>query len=365
MRDPWDESELARRFTETAASMEPRAPLYAALARGIARDRGLHGLLFHAPPEQRLPVLLFAAVHDLLLADPSHPLAQWYPNLTDNHRSPSDTALLPTFASFVGDHAPAIMATLSSRSVQTNEVGRTGLLLPALQLAASEFGELALLDVGTSAGLTLLLDRYHFTYWTGGEKVADIGPPSSVEIAVDVRGAGPIPATIPTIATRCGIDLSPVDVTDPSAARWLEACVWPDQAARFQRLRSALAIAAAAPPEILAGEAVASVRPALERLAQRGHPVVTNSWALNYLPTDQQRAYATELDRFGSAHDMSWVFAESPTLTPGLPWTAKFDDPNLTVLSMATWRNGQRTQRHLASAHPHGYWLHWMSGAAD
>jgi hypothetical protein len=365
MRDPWDESELARRFRETSASMEPRAPLYAALASGIARDRALHGLLFHAPPEQRLPVLLFAAVHDLLLADPSHPLAQWYPNLTDNHRSPSDSALLATFAAFVDDHAPTIMATLSSRSVQTNEVGRTGLLLPALGLAASEFGELALLDVGTSAGLTLLLDRYHFTYWAHGDKVADIGPASSVQIDVDVRGTGPIAETIPTIATRCGIDLAPIDVTDPSAARWLQACVWPDQAARFQRLRSALAIAAEAPPEILAGDAVASVVPALERLTQRGHPVVTNSWALNYLRADQQSEYVTKLDRFGSDHDLSWVFAEAPALTPGLPWDAVFDDPHLTVLSIATWRNGERTQRHLASAHPHGYWLHWMPGTAD
>ena len=365
MRDPWDESELARRFRETSASMEPRAPLYAALAAGIAGDRALHGLLLHAPPEQRLPVLLFAAVHDLLLANPSHPLAQWYPNLTDHHRSPSDSALLATFAAFVDDHAPTITATLSSRSVQTNEVGRTGLLLPALGLAANEFGELGLLDVGTSAGLTLFLDRYHFTYWTHGNKIADIGPASSVQIDVDVRGIGPIAEALPPIASQCGIDLHPIDVTDPSAARWLEACVWPDQTARFQRLRSALAIAAAAPPEILAGDAVASVVPALERLAQRGHPVVTNSWVLNYLHADQQRAYVTELDRFGLDHDLSWVFAEAPALTPGLPWDADFDDPDLTVLSIATWRNGKRTQRHLASAHPHGYWLHWMPGAAD
>lgn len=365
MRDPWDESELARRFREVSASMEPRAPLYVALAAGIARDPALHGLLFHAPPEQRLPVLLFAAVHNLLLDDSSHALAQWYPNLTDDHRSPSDSALLSTFASFVGDYAPAIIATLSSRTVQTNEVGRSGLLLPALSLVASDAGELALLDVGTSAGLTLLLDRYHFTYWTDGEKIAELGPASPVEIAVDVRGSGPIPQTIPTIATRCGIDLHPIDVTDPSAARWLEACVWPDQAARFQRLRSALILAADSPPEILAGDAVASVRPALERLAQRGHPVVTNSWALNYLEVGQQRAYAAELDRFGSDHDVSWVFAESPALTPGLSWEAEFDDPHLTVLSMATWRNGERTMRRLASAHPHGHWLHWMPGAAD
>ena len=235
MRDPWDESELARRFRETSASMEPRAPLYAALAAGIAGDRALHGLLLHAPPEQRLPVLLFAAVHDLLLANPSHPLAQWYPNLTDHHRSPSDSALLATFAAFVDDHAPTITATLSSRSVQTNEVGRTGLLLPALGLAASEFGELGLLDVGTSAGLNLFLDRYHFTYWTHGNKIADIGPASSVQIDVDVRGIGPIAEALPPIASQCGIDLHPIDVIDPSAARWLEACVWPDPAARAPR----------------------------------------------------------------------------------------------------------------------------------
>ena len=79
MDDPSDELELERRFAEFAVTSLPRAPLYAALSAGIAADPGLHRLLLDAPPTQRLPVLLFASIHSLLIAEPTHPLADPVP----------------------------------------------------------------------------------------------------------------------------------------------------------------------------------------------------------------------------------------------------------------------------------------------
>ena len=35
------------------------------------------------------------------------------------------------------------------------------------------------------------------------------------------------------------------------------------------------------------------------------------------------------------------------------------EDPHRTVLSMARWRGGRRTVEHLATCHPHGFWIHW------
>ena len=75
----------------------PRAPLYQRLAVGLADQGEVLALLAEAPLPNRMPVTLFAAVHDLLLADPSVPLAAYYPNLT---REPRTDDPVPAFVSF-------------------------------------------------------------------------------------------------------------------------------------------------------------------------------------------------------------------------------------------------------------------------
>ncbi len=258
MDDPWDDSELARRFRESGAITSKRAPLYRTLSAAIADDLSLARLLRHAPAEQQLPVLLFACTHYLLLDEPGSELAQWYPNLTDDHRPPDDPRLVPAFARFVHDHEEALVDLLATQKTQTNEVGRCGSFLPALALLADEMGPLGHLDVGASGGLNLLLDQYEYHYADkpvdGGDRdVRVVGGPSDVVLQTTTRGAVPLPARIPSFRTRLGVDRDPIDVTDPDAARWLEACVWPDQADRFHRLRAAIALATATPPHDPAG----------------------------------------------------------------------------------------------------------------
>ena len=95
------------------------------------------------------------------------------------------------------------------------------------------------------------------------------------------RGPVPVPAAMPPIVQRCGLDRSPVDVHDADQRRWLEACVWPDQTDRFDRLRAALELAAGEQIDIRRGDAVADTAPIAASLD--AHPVVTNTWVLNYL----------------------------------------------------------------------------------
>jgi hypothetical protein len=354
-----DDHALRRHFERFSTTASPRAPLYAALSRTIADDPALYRQLLHAPATQRLPVLLFACVHELLLEHPDHALAQWYPNLTPAHRSPSERALAATFAGFVHAHGDRLAQLLATRTTQTNEVGRCSSFLPALGLLADEVGELALLDVGTSGGLNLLLDRYHYEYTARDGTSRTVGGPSTVEITVATTGDVPVPVTMPTIAVRCGVDRRPIDVTDDEEARWLEACVWPDQADRFHRLVAAIEIARSSPPEILAGDAVESLAPAVERIGRTAHPVVTNSWVLNYLTSQQRVAYLSTLERLGAERDLSWVYAEAPLHIPELPHQADPAGAERTVLSMVRWRNGERTVDHLATVHPHGFWMQW------
>jgi hypothetical protein len=354
-----DDSELQRHFVSFSTTATSRAPLYAALSRTVAHDPVLYRLLLHAPSTQRLPVLLFACVHELVLENPADELAQWYPNLTADHRSPTDPRLGPSFRRFLDTHSLRLADLLATRTTQTNEVGRCGSFVPALGLLADEVGALGMLDIGTSGGLNLLLDRYQYRFRAPDGSISVVGDSSPVTIDVDITGDVPVPNALPTIDARCGVDQRPIDVTDDDEAQWLEACVWPDQADRFHRLVAAIGLARERPPEILAGDAVTSLGPALDRLGKQAHPVVTNSWVLNYLTSDARVAYVAELDRIGAHDDISWVYAEAPAHIPELPNSPDPADPHRTVLSMVRWRNGERLVDHLATVHPHGFWMHW------
>lgn len=344
-----------RMFTEFAKTTAHRAPLYARLSAGIAEDRSLAGLLLTAPPTQRQPVLLLGCVHELLLtASGSEELARYYPNLTSDP-DPGDP--VPAFRELCRRRSDELAELLRARRTQTNEIGRCALLLPAFGLLADEMGVLAHLDVGTSAGLTLLLDRYRYVYEPGGQLGAD----SPVTMTCGTRGNVPVPATVPEIGARRGIDHVPVDVGDEAQSRWLEACVWPDQIDRFERLRAAIQLAQSTELDVQLGDAVNDTAGHVRELGAHGHPVVTNTWVLNYLTGPQRQTYVDVLDGVGQRLDLSWVYLESPFLTPELPGPQGDAALDRTVLVLVRWRAGQRTIDHLADAHPHGYWLHWTS----
>jgi hypothetical protein len=360
--------EFAAWFGTLASEAETRAPVHAALCRGVSADPDIAGLLSYAPPTQQLSVLLMAAIHFVLIGSPDAHLGAWYPNIARRHGvapRPIDDepALRAALHDFVDEHRDRLIELVSTRSTQTNEVGRCALFLPAFGIVEAEVGPFAHLDVGASGGLNLNLDRYDYVYEPGGtvrsmnDDEGDAG--SSVVLTCGTRGDVPLARRVPTIVARCGIDLSPIDLADDDEARWLEACVWPDQLDRFDRLVAAIDIARRHPVEVVAGDAVELLAAQVGRLANDAHPVITNSWVLSYFTAERRADYVAELDRMGSRQDLTWVFAESPAHAPGLPVPPDRADATGTELTMVRWRSGARTVEHLASCHPHGYWLHW------
>ncbi|MCW5954547.1 MAG: DUF2332 family protein, partial [Propionibacteriaceae bacterium] len=162
-----------------------------------------------------------------------------------------------------------------------------------------------------------------------------------------------------SFTTHQGLDANPVDLTDPDQIRWLEACVWPDQTDRFERLRTAIAIGREQAVGVRPGDAVTDLAEALDALGEDGHPVVTTSWVLSYLSDDQRAAFVAALSERGRRRDLSWVYLEAPAYAPGLPRPSRAGDSELTVLTVVEWRGGKRSVRQLATCHPHGYTLRW------
>jgi hypothetical protein len=329
----------------------PASPLYGRLAVGIAGDQELLQLA-SAARARPVPNLFLAAVHYLLLKDSTHSLAAYYPDLIAHPRGKSDREAagadsFPHFRAFCLEHADAIRALLETRLVQTNEVRRCACLLPAFALVARQTPgrDLALVEVGASAGLNLLWNRYHYDYGQGGQW-GDARSP--VRLACELRGAGrpPLPRPIPAIAYRIGLDLHPVDVRDADEALWLRALIWPEQTDRIALLEGAIAVARRDPPPLLAGDANDLLDGALARVPPNATVCVYHSFVLNqFSPAARDRFHALIADH-GRRRDIQLIAIE---------WQEAFASITLT-----SFRSGARAEQRLANCDAHGGWLEWL-----
>jgi hypothetical protein len=201
---------------------------------------------------------------------------------------------------------------------------------------------LALLEVGTSAGLCLYPDRYVYRY---GDHLVGTGEPV-LECAA--TGMTP-PARVPEVVWRAGLDLNPLDVTDPGDVAWLDALIWPEHTHRRARLRAAAAIAAAEPPLLMRGDLVDEL-PALAARAPAGATlVVFHASLLFYVPVPRREAFA-EVVRGLPGH---WIANESPGQLPYDTLPEPPDDALHNVLGL----DGTP----LAWTRPHGQGISWFA----
>jgi len=363
-----DVGALAARFELLAdQDFAGYSPVYDRVARAIATDPDTLELLLGIVPVNRTPVLSLAATRYLALGEPSSPLGRI-------HTGTSADDPWPALRDLLHGRTNEVRHLMATRSIQTNEVGRAAALLPALAslLAPTGAAPWALVEVGPSAGLNLLLDQFLVEYVdVDGSAVAAVGPPeSSVHLRCELRGDGRPHAFGPPgpLAWRVGLDLTPIDVTDDAERRWLVACVWPGIPERPERLTAALDLAATDPPPLRRGDAAADLEGLLGEVPS-GLPIaVVSTWALAYLDTDGRRAVADAVDRVGARRDIGLVTAEAATVTPWIPPVAVTAsggdgaDGTPTVLGVRSWAAGRHTDRALGVLHPHGRWLAWEAG---
>jgi hypothetical protein len=356
-----DRIEVMRAKFERFARVEcrGRSPLYAEISLAITGDDEILALFGHTPHRQRRPNLLLAAMHFLLLGGADHPLAAHVPTVA-GRRVPAGTAGEQALA-FCREHANELARLLATRSTQTNEVNRCSALLPALAVATPPGRPLRLVELGASAGLNLLLDRFAYRY--DGAAPSHVGD-GAVECACTVDGTLPRLDGLPAIAERVGIDLNPIDVCDEDEARWLLACVFADQPRRVQRLRAALEVARAVPPRLVRGDGPSLASALLLDAGDDAvHPVLWHSVALSYTYESQQRALTESLDRAGAQTDVTWIFLEGPEGRVGLPpleIRERREAPEYALVAV-TYRGGRRSARQLAAVDPHATSMTWMT----
>jgi hypothetical protein len=286
-----------------------RSALYVELAAGVAGDREILEWLDGLPIGKRQPNLLFAAYRALA-------------------GTPEGWA---EFRARLGERRSEIEALMLERRTQTNEPARCALMLPLLAALPQP---LALLEVGASAGLCLMPDRYGYDY--AGHRLGE-GPPV---LRCRPEGDPPLPHALPDVAWRAGLDLEPIDITDPEQVRWLELLIWPGQEHRVETLRGALQVARRDPPPVIRGDLTTDLGTLAADAPSDATLVVFHTAVLAYVPSAGRAAFRAAL---GGAR---WIACESPRLLDLEP-----GPPSLFALAL----DGRR----VAWADPHGARLSW------
>ena len=281
-------STTAERYHRFAREASARSRTYAAWARAIADDADCLALIDTLPVANRQPVLVLTAARFSGLSAQGD-IRAWLEGEWD-----------------------AVAQIARHRSTQTNDPRRTAPLLAALQGIS---GPIALLEVGASAGLTLLVDRYSHVFVDAAGREHSVDPidgPSLLQLTCALGSGVPAPTEMPDIVWRAGLDRSPLRLDRADDERWLRTLIWPEERARKWQLDAAIALAREHPPHVVAGDAVDGLSALAAQAPHDATLVVCSPAVLVYLaPADRTRFVAAVAELTGH-----WVSLDGRRVLP-------------------------------------------------
>jgi hypothetical protein len=264
-----------------------------------------------------------------------------------------------------GDRASTVR-----RPLRSDQTGRYAVLYPAIAEAARRAGANAvgLIDFGRPAALNLNVDRVGITYSDG---LSLGGLSSSVQVSSRIAHHRPVPTTaIPEVVARIGVDRDPIDVTDADDARWLRACLPPDQPnrpdqqdqpERLARLNAEMALAATAPPLLLRGDPVEVLPDAIARVPAGALPVVTTTWALSRFSRETRQRFLCRLEEAAAGRAVAWVSAEGVGVAPTIPTFGDRPASGHSIIGLALFGRSAQPAEALGRCWSRGNVLAWLA----
>ena len=228
---------------------------------------------------------------------------------------------------------------------QTNEPGRAATLMLGLMEIARRHGpRLELLEIGSSAGLNLSIARFRIDL--GGVVV---GPETStLQLTPDWRGPPPLAASVEIVGAR-GVDIAPLDATDPAKAERLLAYVWADHPQRVGRVEEAIQMQRERPVRLDQGDAADWIETRLAAPQAEGVTrVLMHSIVWQYIGAAGQARITAAMEGAGvtatADRPLGWVRLEADRTL------------NRHDLTVRSWP-GHPAEVLLGHGHAHGFWV--------
>ncbi|GAB5482110.1 MAG: DUF2332 domain-containing protein [Parasphingorhabdus sp.] len=235
---------------------------------------------------------------------------------------------------------------------QTNEAGRSSSYIAGLLWLTAQGlpPRYELLEIGSSGGLNLMIDRYHYNL--GGVSVG----PDDASLSFKPDWEGPPPADVPfTFESLRGCDIAPVDLADPAQARRLTAYIWPEHTVRFERMKTAIEMVNDRPPNLEGASADDWMIEQLTRPQKAGVTrVLVHSIVWQYIPKAGRDRIKQAMEEAGTR-----ATAERPLAWLSLEANRETYRHELIVRH---WPDGSEPVK-LGEAHAHGAWVKWLGAS--
>ncbi len=331
---------LFQRFSKHASD----SPLYKYLSEKISNDKDLLLLAAQSEKSQPAPNLFFASVNYLLAQNKDEELTKFYPNAGGIFEANNETII--ALKKFCEKYREEILLLLKTRLVQTNEIKRCALLLPALYYIADQLttkANIALIDLGASAGLNLMLDKICIQYSDN----TIVGPENSL-LKLRCTTSSSLTSVFQkniSIVSRLGIDRNPIDLRDSDEQQWSLALIWPDQLERIERLKNAIVLINDNLVKLIKGNGNDVLADILSTYSEDQTICIMHSFTLNQFSQEEKAEFYSILKKSSEARDI-WQIS--------LEWM-KSEHPELEV---SLYRNGEVKSVHkLAECQQHGDWI--------
>jgi hypothetical protein len=286
-----------------------------------------------------LALRVCGALHSLARSNAEPGLAALYPGAA-SQVNPGDLWLAVRGAF---ERNPSHFEAYLATAPQTNEVGRSAVLMCGFLEIARHFGlPMRPIEIGASAGLNLIADRYRYRF--GDAQWGD--PQAALLLEPQWQGPAPPVETNIRVTERCGCDVAPLDISSATERARLASYVWADQMDRLSRLEAAIATALRDPPRLEQMDAAEWVEQRIhETPDQPGRVrVLFHSVVWGYFSLDTQRRIEAHMQRCGARADndtpLAWLRFELA------------DTPLGAALTLKLWPTGE--ERVLAHTQPHG-----------
>ncbi|WP_090996969.1 DUF2332 domain-containing protein [Bacillus sp. 491mf] len=335
-------TQLSERFKNFAKlECNGSSELYEYLSTEISEDDELLELCMNFREGQPVPNLLLGAVHYLLLKGEDHVLKEYYPSITKNPREVEDSFV--HFKDFCQVYKDEIISLLKSKLVQTNEVRRCAYLYPIFCYIYSVVKKpLSLIEIGTSAGLQLLWDKYSYSYGTN-EGYGDKN--SHVHITSEIKGNS-VPQfllTSPPVASKVGLDLHISDLNNFEDYLWLKALIWPEHEERLALFEKAATCLIENPVKLIEGDGVALLSEVAENLPEDTAICIFHTHVANQIPEDSKYELLDKIKMIGRKRDVFHLYNNM--------WDRK--------LHLDYYLDGVEYHQTIGETDGHGRWFEW------